>query len=230
MRFEHRCADAEPHQVQAYARLRSDDGYARALVLVYARRDPGPGRELVIGARLVAMRLEAAGAGTKWLAGLEAHTDAGRHVGVKHSHYICCPARGERRRRPFRTDSTGVLNWLDHAESVNGKGNGRYPCNWSPRMETTVAALGIDGENRNVALDLVLTQTDTANTVRLCGPTYRIPDRIWNERPSELKIPGLPVSFNPFVRGGLWRTLARAARSRACIRERKYAKRLFAAR
>ena len=230
VRFEHRCADAEPHQVQAYARLKSDDGYARTLALVYARRGPAPGYELVIGARLVAIRLEATSAGTKWLVGLEAHTDACRHVGVRHSHYICCPTPGERRRRPFRADSTGVLDWLDYAEPVNGKGSGRYPRNWSPTMETTAAALGIGGESRNVALDLVLTQTDTGNTVRLCGPTFRIPDRIWNERPSEPKIPGLPASLNPFVRSGLWRTLARAARYQECIRERRCAKRLFAAR
>ena len=230
VRFEHRCADAEPHQVQAYARLESDDGCAIALVLVYARRDPAPGYEPVIGARLVAMRLEAASAGTKWLVSLEAHTDTVRRVGVKHSHYICCPARGERRRRPFRADRTGVLDWLDYAESIDGKGSGRYPCNWSPRMETTAAALGIDGESRNVALVLVLTQSDTANTVRLCGPRFQIPDRFWNERPTEPKIPGLSASLIPFVRNDLWRTLTRAARYRACTRERKCAKRLFAAR
>ena len=230
VRFEHRCADAEPHQVQAYAQLSSDDGCARALVLVYARRDSVQGFELLIGARLVAMRLEAASAGTKWLLGLEAHTDTGRHVGAKHSHYICCPVRGERRRRPFRADRTGVLDWLDYAEPVDGKGGRRYPCNWSPRMETTGATLGMDGESRNVALDLVLTQTDTGNTVRLCGPGIRIPDRIWNERPSEPKIRGLFASLNPCVRRGLWRTLVRAARYRECIRERRCAKRLFAAR
>ena len=230
VRFDHRCADAEPRQVEAYAQLMSDDGCAKALVLVYARRDPEPRCELLIGVRLVAMQLEAASAGTTWLVGMEAHTDAGRHVGVRHSHYICCPVREERRRRPFRADSTGVLDWLDYAEPVDGKGSRRYPCNWSPRMETTAATLGIDGESRNVALDFVLTQTDTGNTIRLRGPGFRIPDRIWNERPSERKIPGLVASLNPCARRGLWRTLVRFATYRECIRERRRAKRLFEAR
>ena len=47
VRFEHRCTDAEPRQVQAYAQLMSEDGCAKALVLVYARRDPALGCELV---------------------------------------------------------------------------------------------------------------------------------------------------------------------------------------
>ena len=229
VRFEHRCADAEPHQVQAYAELSSNDGCARALVLVYVRRDAVHGRELVIGARLVAIRLEAASAGTKWLVSLEAHTESGRHMGAKHSHYISCPARGEGRRRPFRTDGTGVLDWIDYAEPVDGKGNGGYPYNWSPKMEATAATLGMNNESRNVSLELVLAEADSGNTVRLRGPSIRIPDRFWNECLSEPKTPGLFASLNPFVRNGLWRMLARAARHQECIRERRCAKRDFAA-
>ena len=230
VRFEHRCADAEPHQVQAYAELRSDDGSAKALVLAYVRCAPVRGCELVIGARLVAMRLEPASADTNWSVSLEVHTEVGHHTGSSHSHYINCPHRRERRRRPSRADRTGVLDWLDCAEPVDGKGSSRYPCNWSPRMETTVATLGVDSERRTVTLDLLLTQADTGSSVRLRGPRLRIPDRIWNKRRSQPKIPRVIAALNPFVRSGLWRTFARAAMYRECIRERRYAKRDFAAR
>ena len=231
VRLEHKFADAEPHQVQAYAELDSEDGRARALVLVYARRDAVRRCEIFIGARLVAMRLEAGrrSAGAKWSVSMEACTAADRHIGTKHSHYINCPARGEGRRRAFRTDRTGALDWLDYPEPVDGKGSGGYPCNWSPKMETTAAALGMTHECRKVALELVMTETDSENTVRLSGLTICIPDRIWHELPSEPKIPGLFAPLNPFVPGGLWQTLARAARYQECIRERRNAKRDFAA-
>ena len=231
VRFEHKCADAEPCQVQAYADLGSEEGHARALVLLYARRDTAQRCNIFIGARLVAMRLEAGriSAGSKWSVSVEACTTAARHIGAKHSHYINCPVRGEGRRRAFRTDRTGVLEWLDYPEPVDGKGSDGYPCNWSPKMETTAAALGMTHEKRKVALDLVLTETDSGNTVRLSGPTICIPDRIWHERPSEQTIAGLFAPLNPLVRGGLWQTLARALRYQGCIRDRRSAKRDFAA-
>lgn len=229
VRFEHRCADAEPRKVQAYAELKSDNGLARALLLVYVRRDPEQRRGIFVGARLVAMRFKAGDACTKWSVSLDAHSAGGRHVGAKHSHYISCRARGEGRRRPFRTDRNGVLDWLDHAESVNGKGTGGYPYNFSPKMETTAAALRMTDESRDVSLDLVLTESETGNTVRLRGPSIHIPDRIWNEPPSEPTVPGLFASFSLLGRDGLWRTLARAARHRECIRERRWAKRDFSA-
>ena len=230
VRFENKCADAIPHQVQAYAELRSEEGSARALVLVYARRGASRGQEMFVGARLVAMRLEAAVAGANWSVSLEAHTAGGRYVGVKHSHYICCPSRGEGRRRPFRTDSTGVLEWLDSPEPFGGKWSGMYPCNCSPKMETTASVLGIADEIRDVTLNLVLTDVGDGNTVRLCGPGIRVPDRIWNERRSESSVSGQFDSLNLFGRFGLWQRLSRAARCWGCIRERRRAKRNHAVR
>ena len=115
------------------------------------------------------------------------------------------------------------------SEPVDGKGNGGYPYNWSPKMEATTATLGMNNESRNVSLELVLAEADSGNTVRLRGPSIRIPDRLWNECLSEPKTPGLFASLNPFVRNGLWRMLARAARHQECIRERRCAKRDFAA-
>ena len=230
LRFEEECADAGSHEARAYAELGSEDGRARALVLVYARRDAARQGDLLAGVRLVAMRLEAGIASAKWSVGLEARTAVGHHVGTGHSHYISCPARGEARRQPFRADGNGVLDWLDCVEPVERMGSGGYPRNLSPTMEATAGALGLTDESRTVALDLVLTETGGGRTVRLCGPGILIPDRIWYARPSKSRAPDLLASLNPFVRGGLWRTLARAARTRGCVRERRRAKRAFATR
>ena len=230
VQFKHKCADEVPHQVQACAELKSEDGRARALALLYARRE-SVRREILLGARLVAMRLEAGrdNGGVKWAVSMEARTAAARHIGERHTHYICCPARGEGVRRAFRTDSSGVLDWLDYAEPFEGNSSRGYPFNWSPRMETTAAALRMSPEQRNVALELVLTEADSGHTVRLSGPDLTVPDRIWHEPPSKSTTPGWFASFNPFARGGLLWTLARAARYRKCALERRSAKREFVA-
>ena len=231
VQFEHKCADAVPHQVQAYAELRTESGRARALALLYARRDSVRRREIFVGARLVAMRLEAGreNGGAKWSVSMEARTAAAHHIGEGHTHYICCPARGEGVRRAFRTDGTGVLDWLDYAEPFGGNRRGGYPCNWSPRMETTAAALRMSPESPNVALDLVLTDTESGHTVRLSGPDVTVPDRIWHEPPSKPTTRGWFASFNPLARGGLWWTLVRAARYRECALARRSAKEEFVA-
>ena len=231
VQFEHKCADAVPRQVQAYAELRSEDGRARALVLLYARRDPVRQPEVFVGARLVAMRLEAGreNGGAKWSVSLEGRTEAAHHVGERHSHYICCPARGEGVRRAFRTDRSGVLDWLDYAEPFEGNSSGGYPFNCSPRMETTAAALGMSPESPTVALELVLTEVDSEHTVRLSAPDVTVPDRIWHELPSKSTTLGQFASFNPFARGGLLWMLARAARYRKCALERRSAKQEFVA-
>ena len=105
IRFERKCADAEPHQVQAYAELGSEDGRVRALVLAYTRHDAVRRDDIFIGARLVAMRIEAGkdSAGAAFSLRMEARSAAARHVGTEHSHYDSNPARGEAEQRAFRT-------------------------------------------------------------------------------------------------------------------------------
>ena len=72
--------------------------------------------------------------------------------------------------------------------------------------------------------------TETADAVRLAGPTIRIPDRIWLKRPPRPKALGLIAILNPFEPGGLWQRLARGTKYQGCIEERRSAKRRFAAR
>ena len=61
IRFERKCADATPHQVQAFAELESEDTRARALVLVYAQHDAVRRDDIFIGIRLIALRIDTGG-------------------------------------------------------------------------------------------------------------------------------------------------------------------------
>ena len=229
--FERHCADAEAYRVQAYAELESEDGLARALVLAYARHDAVRRDDVFIGLRLVALRVRAGEteAGAAWSMRMEARSATGLYVGAQHTHYDANPARGEGERRAFRADASGALDWLDFTEPDDEGDRGIYPHNWSPEMETTAAVLRLFDAHRDVALDLVLTATDTGEALRLPGPTLWIPDRIWHERAPKPKTLGLLAALNPFEEGGIWQTLARGTKYRTCVEERRAAKRRFAA-
>ena len=231
IRFERHCANAEAHRVQAYAELASERGRARALVLAYARHDAVRRDDIFIGLRLVALRIEAGegGASTRWSMRLEAQSAGGAFVGTEHAHYDSNPARGEGERRAFRADAAGTLDWLDFTEPDDEGGHGSYPHNWSPEMETTAAQLALSDATREVALDLVLTRADSGEPLRLPGPTLRVPDGFWHERPPKPKTLGLLAALNPFEEGGVWQWMARGAKYRKCIEERRAAKRRFAA-
>ena len=99
VRFDDEYADARPHQVQAYAEIGSEDGRARALVLVYARRDAVHPGKVLVGVRLVAMQLKTGrqNAGANWSTSVVARSSVARHVGAEHSHYISNQALGEGR-------------------------------------------------------------------------------------------------------------------------------------
>ena len=185
VRFEHRCADAE-HQVRR-AGLGRRTRPSTCAHLREARH--GRQEEIVIGARLVAMRIESGSAGVMWSVSLEARTAAGRHIGVRQSHYFCCPARGEGRRRPFRTErGAGVAitepleQWVA-ATLATGL-----------RMETTAARLGLTGE-RSVAI------ADSRMAGVPCGfvdPPFDSGSNLGSRTPS--KNPDLLASLSPFGR------------------------------
>ena len=67
----------------------------------------------------------------------------------------------------------------------------------------------------------------TGEVLRLPGPMLWVPDRIWHERAPKPKTLGLLDALNPFEEGGIWQTLARGTKYRACIEERRAAKRRF---
>ena len=188
--FERHCADAEALRVQAYAELEPEDGLARALVLAYARHDAVRRDDIFIGLRLVALRVRAGEtkAGTAWSMRMEARSATGLYVGAQHTHYDAVPARGQGERRAFRADASGAFDWFDFTETDDEGDRGIHPHNWSPEMETTAAVLRLSDAHRHVALDLVLTATDTGEAVRLPGPMLWVPDRIWHER-APMKLP-----------------------------------------
>ena len=231
IRFERHCANAEAYRVQAYAELASDQGRAGALVLAYARHDAVRRDDIFIGLRLVALRIEAEedGADSYWSMRLEARGAAGGFAGTEHAHYDSNPARGQGERRAFRADAAGTLDWLDFTEPEEEGDRGLYPHHWSPEMETTAAQLALTDSAREVVLDLVLTQVDSGESLRLPGPTLRVPDRIWHGCPPKPKTLGLLAALNPFEEGGVWQWAARGVKYGKCIEERRAAKRRFAA-
>ena len=161
---------------------------------------------------------------------MEVRSAGGEYKGPEHSRYDSNPARGEGERRAFRADAAGTLDWLDFSEPGEAHDSGPYPHNWSPEMETTAAHLGLSDAAREVALDLVVTQTGSGESIRLPGPTLQIPERIWHGRPPKPKTLGLLAALNPFEEGGIWHTVARGAKYAQCIEERRAAKRHFASR
>ena len=225
-RFDDEHADARPNQVQAYAEIGSQDGRARALVVAYARRDEVHPGKVLVGLQLVALRLEAGrtSAGTNWSMRLDAGSTVARHAGAEHSHYIGKQAPDEGRRRAFRADGAGVLAWRECPEP--GSGRGRYPCNWSPKMDTSADSLGLTEADREVSLALVLTEAGSSSVVRLSGVTMRIPDRIWYQCPPRSTSMRWVAKLGEF---GVWRALVRSARYRAYVAERRRAIREFAA-
>ena len=58
IRFGRKCANADPHRVQAHAWFRAAERRALVLGNVYARRDPTRREEVFIGVLLVGMRLD----------------------------------------------------------------------------------------------------------------------------------------------------------------------------
>ena len=229
IRFERHCADAVAHRVQAWARIESEDSRAHALVLAYARHHPVRQDDIFIGLRLFALRVDAGkgAAQAHWSVRMEAH-GTGSYVGAEHTSYDSNPAPGEGERRPFRADGRGVLKWLDSTEPGEEDDRGGYPHNWSPEMETTAAELALSDSGREVTLDLVLTQLEPAEAIRLLGPTLWVPDRIWHERPPKPKTLALLQALNPFEEGGIWQWFRRGAKYGRCIEERRAAKEAFA--
>lgn len=229
-RFDDEHADAGPHRVQAWSEIGSEDGRARALVLVYARRDAEHPGGILVGAQLVAMRLEGGPerAAANWSVRLDARSASARCLGAEHSHYIGSQAPGEGRRRAFRADDSGVLAWFQGPEPAS-EDNGGFPGNWSPRMETTADALGLTEDDREVSLALVLTEGESRRAVCLSGVSIRVPDRIWYERRPGARFTGWLALLGLLGRFRVWRALVRSARYRRHAAERSRAIREFSA-
>ena len=217
------------YQVQAWAHIESNDRRAHALVLAYARNHPVRRDDIFIGLRLVALHVDAGqdAADAHWSIRMEAH-GARSYVGPEHDSYDSNPVPGAGERLVFRADGSGVLEWLDSTDPGDEDDRRGYPHNWSPEMETTAAELGLSDSAREVALDLVPTQLEPAEAIRLPGPTLWIPRSDLARAPAEAKTLGLLQAINPFEEGGIWQWFRRGTKYAGCIEERKAAKETFA--
>ena len=229
VRFERDCSDAEPYRVQAYAALRSEDGRARALVNLYARRDAVRLDEAFVGMRLVAMAIDA---GPKWAAApvsiyMSARSTDQMIHGAEHARYSANPTPGDGERRAFRTDGSGRMVWLDFVEPTEPEGETDRSHNWSPDLEVTATELGLTDHDRSATLDLTVAHAQTDAEIRLAGPALWVPEKIWSQKPDKPKALGLFGMLNPFEKGSVWRWLAHRTRYGHCIDERRHAKRWF---
>ncbi len=229
VRFERDCSDAEPYRVQAYAALRSEDGRARALVNLYARRDAVRLDEVFVGMRLVAMAIDA---GPKWAAApfsiyMSARSTDRMILGADHARFDANPAPGDGERRAFRTDGGGRMAWLDFVEPTEPEGETDRSYNWSPDLEVTATELGLADHDRSATLDLTVAHAQTDAEIRLAGPALWVPEKIWSQKPDKPKALGLFGMLNPFEKGSVWRWLAHGTRYGHCIDERRQAKRWF---
>ena len=224
IRFDHFCADAERHQVQAWTTLAEDSGTARAAVRLYARHDPVQREEIFIGLRLAALRVDAGreAGGALWSIRMEARSHETTITGTEHGSYASNPARGEGEERAFVADDDGKLEWLDFAEP--GEGQEPYPYNWSPAMETTARALRLSDSAREVALKLVVTERASGKARELRAPAIWIPDRIFHERGPTPRTLGLLNALNPADEGSVWQWLRHGGKYARCIEERRRAK------
>ncbi len=226
IRFERKCANADPHRVQAHAWFRAAERRALVLGNVYARRDPTRREEVFVGVRLVGMGLDG---GPDWAHApfsirLEAVAGERRWSGPERAGYHGDPRLGAAPVR-FHGDALGRMTWLDFVEPGDAKPGDDRSHRFPPTLETTASQLGLGGPEHRVDLALTLTHAGTAETLRLDGPALRVPDRIWEiQAPRSL---GFFETLNPFERGGIWGALVDGARYDHCIDERREAKRLF---
>ena len=228
VRFERKCANADPFRVQAYAALRSADGRARVLGNVYARRDPVRVAEVFVGMSLVAVAVDG---GPAWARApvsmrLEARSGPRRIGGPERGAYHFAGRRGMAE-RPFRADADGRLSWLDFVEPPDRDSDADRFHHLPPALEFTATQLGLSDVGWRVGLDLAILHGGTDAAMRLAGPVVWIPERVWGADARAPRALGLLDTLNPAEKGGLWGALTDGFRYRHCIDERRSAKRWF---
>ena len=223
--FNRKCADEEPYQVKAYARMESPDGRGRAVAAVLAGFRATGGRTVHVDVRIQRLRLDA---GKEWrsadytirLVARSARTAVeGRAIGS----YIE-DSKGEVR---FVTDETGNADWMTFVEPGNEvEGSERFH-RFGPELGFTAPDLDVESPQDVFDLALVLQNEANGRTLELQGPRIRVPERIWATNPPIPRALGLLETLNPVQEGGLFRTLGRAWKYRKCIEERRAAKRFL---
>ena len=225
--FNRMCADEEPYQVKAYARMESPDGRARAVAAVLAGYRATGGKTVFVDVLIQRLKLDA---GTHWrnanyTIGLTARSEhaavEGREVGL----YVE-GGKGEIR---FTTGDSGTADWITFVEPDNeDEGLERFH-RFAPELDFTDRELKVNGPQDEFDLTLLLRNETNGRTLSLAGPRVRIPERIWALEPPAAGTLGLLGMLNPVQEGGLFDVLGQSWKYRKCIKERRAAKRFLGA-
>ena len=222
--FNRMCADEEPYQVKAYARMESRDGRAQAVAAVLAGYRATGGRTVHVDVRLQRLKLDA---GDDWRDArftirLVARGDRAAVEGPDIGSYVEDRV-GERR---FRTDGSGIADWMTFVEPDDEDEDSVRFHRFGPELGFTAPELGVEDPQDEFELALVL-RNDDGRTLDLPGPRVRIPERIWAMDPPTPRALGLLETMNPAQEGGLFDVLGRAWKYRECIEERRAVKRFL---
>ena len=225
--FNRMCADEEPYQVKAYARMESPDGWARAVAAVLAGYRATGGKTVFVDVRIQRLKLEA---GTHWRNAnytirLTARSEHAMVEGSEVGGYVE-DAKGEVR---FGTDGSGSADWITFVEPDDEGENFERFHRFAPELDFTDGELRVNGPQDEFDLTLILRNETNGRTLELPGPRVRIPERIWALKPPVPETLGLLETLNPAQEGGLFNFLGRAWKYRKCIEERRAAKRFLGA-
>ena len=222
--FNRMCADEEPYQVKAYARMESRDGRAQAVAAVLAGYRATGGKTVHVDIRLQRLKLDAANVwrDARFTIRLVARSDRAVVEGPDVDSYVEDRV-GDRR---FRTDGSGNADWMTFVEPDDEDEDSDRFHRFGPELGFTAPDLGVEGPQDEFELALVL-RNDDGRTLDLPGPRVRIPERIWTMTPPTPRALGLLETMNPSQEGGLFDVLGRAWKYRECIEERRAAKRFL---
>ena len=223
--FNRMCADEEPYRVRAYARMESPDGRARAVAAVLPGYRATGGKTVYVDVRLQRLTVDA---GRDWCEArftvrLVARSERAVVEGPEFGTYVESSV-GARR---FRTDRSGIADWMTFVEPDDAKEDMDRFHRFSPELSFTAADLDVKRPQDEFDLTLVLRNESNGAILELAGPRVRVPERIWSMEPPVPSTLGLLGALNPVQEGGIFDVVGRAFKYRECIENRRAAKRFL---
>ena len=233
--FSRHCADEKPYRVQAYALLEASSTQARALVQVQAGFS---GVEQFISI-VVGLEALALNAGADWgnrtfslrlvLEPVAGTTVEGPALSTWYDADEWSPPAEPPMRR-FTTTAKGQTRWLTFVEpgeeATEFDHDGHHVME---PMRIAVRDLALQDRYAPIALAIIIRDLANAEEIRMAGPSFLIPARIWTMQPPPptAKALNLPQALNPMQEGGIANTVVRQWTYRGCIKERRQAKKMM---
>ena len=165
--FNRMCADEEPYQVKAYARMESADGRARAVAAVLAGYRATGGKTVFVDVRIQRLKLDA---GKHWRNAnytirLTARSDDPMMEGSEVGAYVE-DAKGEMR---FGTDGSGSADWITFVEPDDRDEDAERFHRFAPELDFTDGELRVNGPRDEFDLTLILRNETNGRMLELAG-------------------------------------------------------------